>query len=288
MQPTAELRRWTGLAAACHVGPLGNGVRPDTAQSADGADAQSASAPRRRAWSAWDGGVTAGSSAAEVHRQVYAEHEHLHAHLPGTYTTTGSSRGDVASKAATGSPAARWVYGIRCFPRFGYRGEMTGGVGHSRQRWGLDKGAGSEALTGDRRRGGQSSGGVAVPSSSRCSCARRRVRVVGGCCSRGESKREVADGGAHRRGPLDGDGAEVKRTAASGEVERWLNGLFQLERCGDKVDLDGTRGLRSGSSVAMRWRAAAQLSCARVASVQRPIKRCWTLTSGPSAILNFQ
>jgi hypothetical protein len=66
---------------------------------------------------------------------------------------------------------------------------MTGGVGHSRQRRGLDKGAGSEALTGDGCRSGQSSGGVAVPSFSRCSCARRRVRrVVGGWCSRGESR----------------------------------------------------------------------------------------------------
>jgi hypothetical protein len=108
----------------------------------------------------------------------------------------GSSRGDGASGAATGSPAARWVYGIRRFPRFRYRGEMTGGVGHSRQRQGLDKGAGSEALTGGHQ-GGQSNGGVAVLSSSRCSCTRRRVRVVGGCYSHGESKREATDGGAH-------------------------------------------------------------------------------------------
>jgi hypothetical protein len=286
MRPTAELHRWTGLAAACQASPLRNGVRPDTAQPTDGADAQSASAPRRRAWSARDSGVTAGSSVAEVHRQVYAEHEHLHVHSPGTYTTAGSSRGDVASDAATGSPTARWVYGIQCFPHFGYRGEMTGGVGHSCQRWGLDKGAGSEALTSDGRRGGQSSGGVAVLSSSRCSCARRRVRVVGGYCSHGESKKEAADGGAHQPGALDGDGAEVERTAMSGEVERWSNSLFQLERRGDKVGLDGTRSLRSGSSVAMRWWAGAQLSC--VSSVWRPIKRCWTLTSGPSAILNFQ
>jgi hypothetical protein len=100
-----------GLTAACQAGPLQNRARPDTAQPADGADAQSASAPRRRAWSAQDGGVTAGSSAVEVHRQVYTEHEHLHAYSPGTYTTAGSSRGDGASRAATGSPAARWVYG---------------------------------------------------------------------------------------------------------------------------------------------------------------------------------
>jgi hypothetical protein len=184
------------------------------AQPADRTDAQSASAPRRCTWSARDGGVTAGSPAVEVHQQVYAEHEHLHAHSPGTYVTAGSSRGDGASRAATGSPTARWVYGIRRFPRFRYRGELTGGVGHSRQQWGLDKGAGSEALTGDGCRGGQSSGGVAVPSSSQCSCARRRVRVVGGCCYRGKSKREATDGEAHRRGALDGDKAEAKRTAA--------------------------------------------------------------------------
>jgi hypothetical protein len=34
---------------------------------------------------------TAGSPVAEVHRQVYVEHVHLHAHSPGTYTTAGSS-----------------------------------------------------------------------------------------------------------------------------------------------------------------------------------------------------
>jgi hypothetical protein len=101
MRPTSELRRWTGLAAACQAGPLQNRARPNTAQPADGADLQSASAPRRRAWSARDGGVTAGSPAAEVHRQVYAEHEHLLAHSPGTYTTAGCSRGDEASKVAT-------------------------------------------------------------------------------------------------------------------------------------------------------------------------------------------
>jgi hypothetical protein len=86
---------------------------------------------------------------------------------------------------------------------------------------------------------------------------------VGGCCSHGELKREAADGGAHRRGALDGVEAEVKRTAASDEVEKWLNGLFQLERRGDKVSLDGTRGLQSGGSMAVRWWAAAQLSRAR-------------------------
>jgi hypothetical protein len=49
-----------------------------------------------------------------------------------------------------------------------------------------------------------------------------------------------------------------------------------------------TRGLRSGGSMAVRWRTAAQLSRAPVASVRAAAERCWTLTSGPSAILNFQ
>jgi hypothetical protein len=101
MRPTAELRRWTGLATACQAGPLQNGARPDTAQPAGGADVQSASALCQRAWSARDGGVTAGLPAAEVHQQVYTEHEHLLAHSPGTYTTAGSSRGDGASEVAT-------------------------------------------------------------------------------------------------------------------------------------------------------------------------------------------
>ncbi len=164
------------------------------------------------------GGVTAGSPAAEVHRQVYAEHEHLHAHSPGTYATAGSSRGDGASRAAMGSPTARWVYGIRRFPRFRYGGEMTEGVGHSRQPRELDKGAGSEALTGDGCQGGQSSGGVAVPSFSRWSCARRQVRVAGGCCSRGDSRRN------RRKEELTGmaRSTETKQSeTASGEVEKW-------------------------------------------------------------------
>jgi hypothetical protein len=60
----------------------------------------------------------------------------------GARKTTGVGSG-------YGSPAARWFYGIRCFPRFWYGGEKTGGVGHSHQR------------------SGERSGGMAVPSSSR-------------------------------------------------------------------------------------------------------------------------
>jgi hypothetical protein len=49
----------------------------------------------------------------------------------------------------------------------------------------------------------------------------------------------MTDGGAHRCGALNGDEAEAKRTAASGEVEKWPNSLSQLERRGDKAGLDG-------------------------------------------------
>jgi hypothetical protein len=38
----------------------------------------------------------------------------------------------------------------------------------------------------------------------------RKVRVVGGCCGRGESKREGANGGAHWRGMLGGGEAEAE------------------------------------------------------------------------------
>jgi hypothetical protein len=74
----------------------------------------------------------------------------------------------------------------------------------------------------------------------------------------------VADGGAHRRDALGGDEAEVKWTTASGEVEKWLNSLSQLERRGDKAGLDGhTRpalGRQRGREVAGR-RAAVARAC---------------------------
>jgi hypothetical protein len=44
--------------------------------------------------------------------------------------------------------------------------------------------------------------------------------------------------------------------------------LFQLEWRGEKVGLDGTRGLQSGGSVAVRWRVAMQLSPTRITSVR--------------------
>jgi hypothetical protein len=125
-------------------------------------------------------------------------------------------RRDVGS--GYGSLAARLFYGLQYLPCFRYGGEMTGGVWHSRQWRGLDKGVGREAHTGDGSRRGQRSGGVAVPSFSWWSCARRRVRVAGGCCSRGESRRN------RRKEELTGvaRSTEMKPSeTASGEVEKW-------------------------------------------------------------------
>jgi hypothetical protein len=75
--------------------------------------------------------------------------------------------------------------------------EMTHEVGCSRQWWGMENGTGSEALTSEGCRGGQSRGAVAALSSFRCSCASKKGEGEKGCCGRGESKREAADGGAH-------------------------------------------------------------------------------------------
>jgi hypothetical protein len=114
---------------ACQAGPLRNGVRPDTAQPAVGANAQSASTPRRCAWSMGNGGVTAGSPAAEVHRQDYAEHEHLRAHSPGTYTTAGSSRDEGASEAATAHRRRGGSTGYNASLASGTKGKQPEGCG---------------------------------------------------------------------------------------------------------------------------------------------------------------
>jgi hypothetical protein len=49
-------------------------------------------------------------------------------------------------------------------------------------------------------------------------------------------KNESVDGGAHRRGALDGDEAERNSIGWGGEM---ANGFSQLERRGDKTSLDG-------------------------------------------------
>jgi hypothetical protein len=65
---------------------------------------------------------------------------------------------------------------------------------------------------------------------------------------------------------------ETKQSEVTpGEVEKWPNSLSQLERRGDSACLDGHTRPALGQQ---RVRAAD--------------KWCWTLTSGPSAILNFQ
>jgi hypothetical protein len=46
----------------------------------------------------------------------------------------------------------------------------------------------------------------------------RKVRVVGGCCNRGEPKREAADGGAHWCGALDGGEAETENRGGKRRV----------------------------------------------------------------------
>jgi hypothetical protein len=121
-----------------------------------------------------------------------------------------------------GSPTARWFYGLQSLPCFRYEGETTGGVWHSHQRRGLDKGAGSEALTGDGRRRGQRSGDVAVPSFYRWSCARRQVRVAGGCCSRGESRRN------RRKEELTGVARSTETKQSERHRARWRNGEWLL------------------------------------------------------------
>jgi hypothetical protein len=150
------------------------------AQPADEVDAQGVSAPRRCAQGAQDGELATGSPAAEVHRVVYAEHEHLLAHSSGTHMTVGSLLGDGASRAATGSPVARAVPAYDGLPWFQSGGETTREVGRSHQRQGLENSARSEALTGEGCQGGQSRGAVAALSSFRCSCSRKKGEGGGG------------------------------------------------------------------------------------------------------------
>jgi hypothetical protein len=85
----------------------------------------------------------------EVHRRDYAERKHLLTHSPGTHTMVGSSCGDGASGAATGSPAAWTVLAYDGLPWLRSGGETTCEVGCSHQWWGLENGLGSEALTGE-------------------------------------------------------------------------------------------------------------------------------------------
>jgi hypothetical protein len=100
-------------------------------------------------------------------------------------------------------------------------------------------------------------------------------------------EKESADGGAHRCGALDGDEAERSGVGWGGEM---ANSFSQLERRGDKTGLNGhTRpalGQQRGRELAGSHAAVAHARRQRLGG--RWAVRCWTLTSGPSAILNFQ
>jgi hypothetical protein len=82
---------------------------------------------------------------------------------------------------------------------------------------------------------------------------------------------------------------EMKQSETmSGEVGKWRMASPSSSGAEIRPASTDTRDLRSGGSVAVRWWVAAQLSRACIASVRAAVERCWTLTSGPSAILNFQ
>jgi hypothetical protein len=70
---------------------------------------------------------------------------------------------------------------------------------------------------------------TAVAGLGKVPTQRRRVRVVGGCCSRGESRREAADGGAHRLGVLGI--AAVNGEASRGERRRSKKGFTLMKLC---------------------------------------------------------
>jgi hypothetical protein len=110
------------------------------------------------------------------------------------------------------------------------------------------------------------------------------VRVVGGCCSRGESKREATDGRALRRGALSEGKAEAENRG----------GKRRLAVVENKVG----RNLSSPSDVKIRSALAvhaARGQCGSVATrgecgdeaTTHVFKRWVRLTGGPRPFLNF-
>jgi hypothetical protein len=97
-----------------------------------------------------------------------------------------------------GPSTARAVPTYDGLPCFRSGGEMTHEVGCSLQWRGLENGMGSEALTlkGVRVARAEALWWLRAPSGT--PAQGRRVRGEKGCCGHGESKREVADGGAHQ------------------------------------------------------------------------------------------
>jgi hypothetical protein len=86
---------------------------------------------------------------------------------------------------------------------------------------------------------------------------RRRVRVVGGCCGRGESRREAADRGAHRRGALGV--AAVNGEASRGERRRSKKGFASTKLCRAGIRSIAQRTWRQRYMAgAWRWREVAR------------------------------
>jgi hypothetical protein len=148
-----------------------------------------------------------------------------------------------------GSPVALAVLACDGLPCFRSSGETTSEVGRSRQRRGLENGTGSEALTGEGCRGGQSRGEVAAPSSFGAPAQGRRVRVVGGAASavnRGEKQRMEELTGVVRS-------AEVKQGQQNRAVRAtFYGGGRRLTAQEDGRDTGGRWGNNDGSR---RWPA---------------------------------
>jgi hypothetical protein len=108
-----------------------------------------------------------------------------------------------------GSPAMRAVPAYDNLPCFRSSGErpvrwdVAASVGDWKTAWGARlspvKGVGAGRVEAQWR--------LRAPSGTLAQG--RRVRGVKGCCGRGESKREAADGGAHRCGALGRGEAEA-------------------------------------------------------------------------------
>jgi hypothetical protein len=150
-----------------------------------------------------------------------------------------------------GSPAA-WGGGGGGFPAydglpcFRSGGETTREMGRSHQRrdWKTAQGARLSPVKGVGASRAEAKWQLQAPSGVPAQGG--RVRVVGGCCGRGESRREAADGGVVR----SVEAKQRQRTEAGSDVwrggEQSLEGLLQPERREDKVGFGGARGLWSG------------------------------------------
>jgi hypothetical protein len=174
MRPMTELRRWTRLCSGLPSRPTPEpspvrhgptGWRSRHAERIRTASTRMGHAGRQDCRGVTDSrGAPARLRRARAPPRTLVGHPHDGGELAG-------QRGIGSGYGLTGGVGVP-AYGG--FPRFRSIGETIREVGRSLQRRGLENGAGSEALTGEGRRGGQSRGGVAVPSSFRCSCAKKK------------------------------------------------------------------------------------------------------------------